>query len=90
MSLQHTFAAQKASGTLGCIKSSMGSRAKEIILPLYSSLMRPHLQCCVQLWATLNKKEMDLFEQVQRIATKMTERLEHLSYNSHTKKGWES
>jgi len=42
-------AAQKASHTLGCIKSSMTSRVRVVILCLYSALTRPNLEHCIQL-----------------------------------------
>jgi len=48
MSLQYVLAAQKANCIPGCIKKSVTSRLRQLILPLYSALMRPHLEYCIQ------------------------------------------
>ncbi|GAB0206068.1 mitochondrial enolase superfamily member 1 [Grus japonensis] len=62
MSRQCAPAAQKANHVLGCIPSSVTSRSREVILPLYCALVRPHLQYCIQLWGPQYKKDMELWE----------------------------
>jgi len=70
----------KANKVLGLIKRNFIDRSKEAIIPLFKSLVRPHLEYCCQIWNPHYIKDIKLVEGVQRRATKIVWGMENLDY----------
>ena len=82
VSEQCRIAASKVNQSLGPSRRTITYKEKQLIVPLYKAIVRPHLEYCIQALRPYRKKDIDKLERIQRRATNMIPQLRDLSYES--------
>ena len=67
---------------LGMINRAFKYKTKEVVLNLYKSLVRSHMDYCIQAWRPFKQKDIDLLESIQRRMSRIIPELRHLDYPS--------
>ena len=65
---------------LGFIGQNIEYRSWDVLLKLYKTLVRTHLEYCVQFWSPYYRKDIIKRERVQKRFTRMLPGLDGLSY----------
>ena len=64
VSEQCRIAASKGNQILGLIRRAITYKEKQLIVPLYKAIVRPHLEYCIQAWRPYRKKDIDKLERI--------------------------
>ena len=80
---QYGIAAVNGNQILGLIRGNIVHKAQDLIM--YKTIVRPHLEYCIQAWRPYRKKDIDMLEGVQRRATKMMQKFRNISYEMRLK-----
>jgi len=70
----------KANRMLGMLKRTVVNKSPDVMLNLYKSLVRPHVEYCVSAWSPYYAKDKFLIERIQHRFTKLIPGIRHLPY----------
>ena len=73
-------AEKKAQKILGYIKRVFTHRNRFVVMTLYKTLVRPHLEYAVQFWSPTYRCDVDRLERVQARATKLIPEIRNFGY----------
>ena len=71
---------------LGFIGQNIEYRSWDVLLKLYKTLVRPHLEYCAQFWSPYYRKDIIKLERVQKRFTGMLPGLDGLSFQERLDK----
>ena len=71
---------KKSNRVLGFISRNFHYKDKDIMLPMYTSLVRPHLEFAIQFWSPHLRGDINKMERIQHRATKMIPELRFKTY----------
>ena len=83
VSEQCEIAAAKGNQIHGLSRRNIVYKENELIIPLYKTIVRRHLEYCIRAWRPYRKKDIDMLERVQRRATNMIPKRRNISYEMH-------
>ena len=70
----------RANSILGQLKKTMSFKSKDVLVMLFKTIVRPHLEYASTVWRPWLKKDIELLEKVQRRFVKMVWNLDGLTY----------
>ena len=62
---QCEIAAAKRNRSIGLIRRNIVYKEKELIMPLYKTIARSHLEYCIQAWRPYRKTDIEMLERIQ-------------------------
>ena len=78
-------ACKKANRMLGLLRRTISSREPQLLVSLYKTLVRPHLEYCCPAWSPFYKKDKEKLERVQHRFTRFFNTLKTMSYECRLK-----